>query len=309
MYLPAIVGVAQYFEKRRSFAMGLAVCGTGFGTFIMAPLNKFLLSEYGWRGALLIVGGFLFNIVVCGAVYRPLEPSAESSNADDAEEPEKGVNDGKGFNSLRESEAQILIDAPEMNGDGKILVTFSIAEDEDKRLFDENTNLIIVGSSSDHRGSDCSECELRGDNTRQNCLIPLSDQHSVDLRSISSQHFLTPRSELSWVDLRSNCSHSHLKPCSELSRIDLRSNGSHNYLAPPGNGQAVSNESLHRIRGSISSESPAHSRLHSTHGSVASFMQPVGRKDVFYRGSLQNIPMYRSYHDEYIESMVLPTTV
>lgn len=73
IYLPAIVSVAQYFEKRRSFATGLAVCGSGFGTFLLAPATEQLLQEYGWRGAMLILGGVILNVVVCGGVMRPLE--------------------------------------------------------------------------------------------------------------------------------------------------------------------------------------------------------------------------------------------
>ena len=49
IYLPAIVSVTYYFEKRRAFATGLAVCGSGLGTFIFAPLSKFLVEEYGWK--------------------------------------------------------------------------------------------------------------------------------------------------------------------------------------------------------------------------------------------------------------------
>ena len=38
--LPAIVSVSIYFEKKRAFATGIAVCGSGLGTFIFAPLTK-----------------------------------------------------------------------------------------------------------------------------------------------------------------------------------------------------------------------------------------------------------------------------
>ena len=54
IYLPAIVSVTYYFERKRAFATGLAVCGSGIGTFIFAPLSQMLLDEYGWRGATLI---------------------------------------------------------------------------------------------------------------------------------------------------------------------------------------------------------------------------------------------------------------
>jgi len=56
MYLPAVVGVGYYFERRRAVATGIAVCGTGIGTFCMAPLAKLLLVSYDWRNAHYILG-------------------------------------------------------------------------------------------------------------------------------------------------------------------------------------------------------------------------------------------------------------
>ena len=54
VYVPAVIAVGFYFEKKRALATGIAVCGSGVGTFVFAPLNTFLLEEYGWRGTLLI---------------------------------------------------------------------------------------------------------------------------------------------------------------------------------------------------------------------------------------------------------------
>jgi len=48
-YVAAIVVVAYYFEKRRSLATGLAVCGSGIGTFIFAPMTQYLIAEYGYE--------------------------------------------------------------------------------------------------------------------------------------------------------------------------------------------------------------------------------------------------------------------
>jgi len=72
MYLPSIVVVSCYFEKRRSLAIGLSLCGAGVGTFVFAPLTQLLIDEYGWRGAILIEAGILLNGLVCGAILRPL---------------------------------------------------------------------------------------------------------------------------------------------------------------------------------------------------------------------------------------------
>ena len=73
MYLPSIVMVGYYFDKKRALATGIAVCGSGIGTFVFAPLGSFLVQEYGWKGANIILGAIILNGIVFGAVYRPLE--------------------------------------------------------------------------------------------------------------------------------------------------------------------------------------------------------------------------------------------
>ena len=44
VYLPSVVSVGYYFEKRRGLATGIAVCGSGVGCFAFAPLTNFLLE-------------------------------------------------------------------------------------------------------------------------------------------------------------------------------------------------------------------------------------------------------------------------
>ena len=52
--------------------LGIAVAGTGIGTFVFAPLTEYLIFTYTWRGATLIIGGIMFNITAAGAIFRPL---------------------------------------------------------------------------------------------------------------------------------------------------------------------------------------------------------------------------------------------
>lgn len=72
-FVAAVVIVAYYFDKKRSFATGLSVCGSGIGTFIFAPVTQYLLAEYGWRGTTLILAGLFLNLAVCGCLMRDLE--------------------------------------------------------------------------------------------------------------------------------------------------------------------------------------------------------------------------------------------
>ncbi|XP_060563281.1 monocarboxylate transporter 5-like [Ruditapes philippinarum] len=87
IYLPAIVSVGYYFEEKRAFATGLAVCGSGLGAFIFNPFSKYLIDEFGWRGAILIEAGIILNCVLCGALFRPLEHPKASQNSDTAKKP------------------------------------------------------------------------------------------------------------------------------------------------------------------------------------------------------------------------------
>ncbi|XP_045449646.1 monocarboxylate transporter 4 [Melitaea cinxia] len=73
IYLPSVVAVGYYFETRRSLATGIAVCGSGVGTFSFAPLAAVLLNEFGsWQNANLLLAGLILNCAVFGALMRPL---------------------------------------------------------------------------------------------------------------------------------------------------------------------------------------------------------------------------------------------
>ncbi|ETN61667.1 monocarboxylate transporter [Anopheles darlingi] len=78
-YVAAVVIVAYYFDKKRSFATGLSVCGSGIGTFIFASLTQVLLDEYGWRGTTLILAGVFLNMCLCGLLMRDLEWTTHKS--------------------------------------------------------------------------------------------------------------------------------------------------------------------------------------------------------------------------------------
>lgn len=87
VYVTSMVSVAYWFDKRRSLANGLASCGTGFGTFLFAPLIIYLLREYKWRGTLLVLSAVHLNIICCGFLIRDIDienfdsSTSSSSNA------------------------------------------------------------------------------------------------------------------------------------------------------------------------------------------------------------------------------------
>lgn len=69
IYLPAIVSVGYYFERKRSFAMGIAECGSGFGTFAFPFFMPWLIDRIfhnDYNGGLLLESGFIFTCVMFG---------------------------------------------------------------------------------------------------------------------------------------------------------------------------------------------------------------------------------------------------
>uniref|UniRef100_A0A3B3ZFQ2 Major facilitator superfamily (MFS) profile domain-containing protein n=1 Tax=Periophthalmus magnuspinnatus TaxID=409849 RepID=A0A3B3ZFQ2_9GOBI len=70
-YTPSVAMVGNYFHERKALAYGIGLSGSGIGTFILAPAVQLLIELYSWRGALLVLGGFVANLCVCGALLRP----------------------------------------------------------------------------------------------------------------------------------------------------------------------------------------------------------------------------------------------
>ncbi|XP_004632131.1 monocarboxylate transporter 12 [Octodon degus] len=79
-YSPAIAMVGKYFSRRKALAYGIAMSGSGIGTFVLAPVVQLLIEEFSWQGALLILGGFVLNLCVCGALMRPITLKEDHSS-------------------------------------------------------------------------------------------------------------------------------------------------------------------------------------------------------------------------------------
>jgi MFS family permease len=71
IYLPAIVSVGFYFERRRSFAMGIAVCGSGLGTLAFPAIMPYIINHPSWLdydGALLVEAAVIFICIIFGVL-------------------------------------------------------------------------------------------------------------------------------------------------------------------------------------------------------------------------------------------------
>uniref|UniRef100_A0A8D2PA22 Uncharacterized protein n=1 Tax=Zosterops lateralis melanops TaxID=1220523 RepID=A0A8D2PA22_ZOSLA len=71
-WTPAISIVSHYFSKKRALANAIASAGECAFAFMFGPFFQWLISQYGWEGSLLIIGGIQLNICVFGGLMRPL---------------------------------------------------------------------------------------------------------------------------------------------------------------------------------------------------------------------------------------------
>lgn len=84
LQVSSIVSVAYYFEKRRSLATGLSVCGTGMGTLIFAPLVDLILKTYHWQITMVILGCIFMTIIFFALLIRDLDLDFDSDSDDDS---------------------------------------------------------------------------------------------------------------------------------------------------------------------------------------------------------------------------------
>ena len=88
MFLPAVIAVSCYFERRRALATGVAVCGAGVGCFIFAPAGNFMLDVLDWKNSMFIIAAITAQGAVLGMLFRPLpdappiNDSSENNNPD-----------------------------------------------------------------------------------------------------------------------------------------------------------------------------------------------------------------------------------
>ncbi len=69
--------VNHYFDKRRSFAAGVATAGAGLGSLAYPPVVALLFMHYGF-GAMLLLGALSLHLCVSASLYRPLEKTCDA---------------------------------------------------------------------------------------------------------------------------------------------------------------------------------------------------------------------------------------
>ena len=81
-YTPLTTTVIRWFTANRGLAVALVSAGTGLGTFVVAPLIRWLISTYDWRLAMLVLGDLCWIVVIPLALLIRDAPGDVGATAD-----------------------------------------------------------------------------------------------------------------------------------------------------------------------------------------------------------------------------------
>src|SRR5687767_12714592 len=81
LYGPITATTTRWFTHNRTLAVALVSAGLSFGSTLMAPLARWLISTYDWRTAMLVIGDLVWLVIIPAAFLVRNPPVAVASAA------------------------------------------------------------------------------------------------------------------------------------------------------------------------------------------------------------------------------------
>src|SRR5262245_18279243 len=71
-YVPLTVLAVKWFDDRRGMAAAIVSAGNGLGILALSPLSRWLINQFEWRTAFVILGDLAWLVVIpCAILLRP----------------------------------------------------------------------------------------------------------------------------------------------------------------------------------------------------------------------------------------------
>ena len=68
-YAPLIATITRWFTVNRSLAVALVSSGMGLGSFLIAPMSRWIITNYDWRTAMLTIGSLALVVVIPASLF------------------------------------------------------------------------------------------------------------------------------------------------------------------------------------------------------------------------------------------------
>ncbi|CAH1796576.1 unnamed protein product [Owenia fusiformis] len=273
IYLPSIVIVNFWFEGKRAFATGIAVCGSGIGTFVFGAFAPRLIAAFGWKGATWILAGLILNCIVCGAVFRPLESLSKAPKRKESEDIEIGP--------LKPRKGSIM---------------YKIIEDKKRQRTISSGSMDNVVITKDNKVVDAKKAKLFPDNKLMDIEEEkLKPKTTVRLENNNAIHEHNDKSETqketTIINSTPNLLNIHNKALDRVRALKGATKVS------------FSAEDLRKRVLKKPIQTPEEEEYERKKKEVS---RPMYRQDIFYTGSMRSIPEFQSQPD--IRSYIKSTT-
>jgi MFS family permease len=80
LYAPMTATTARWFTRHRSLAVALVSAGLGLGSTTTAPLARWIITNYDWRMAMLVIGDLAWLFIIPAALLVREPPALASGN-------------------------------------------------------------------------------------------------------------------------------------------------------------------------------------------------------------------------------------
>src|SRR5213083_261398 len=81
LYAPLTATTTRWFTRHRSLAVALVSAGLGLGSTTTAPLARWIITNYDWRTALLVIGDLAWLFIIPAALLVREPPAPATSDA------------------------------------------------------------------------------------------------------------------------------------------------------------------------------------------------------------------------------------
>jgi MFS family permease len=78
-YTPLTATTTRWFTRHRSLAVALVSAGIGLGSSTIAPLARYIITNYDWRFAMLVIGNLAWLVIIPAALFVREPPSGAAS--------------------------------------------------------------------------------------------------------------------------------------------------------------------------------------------------------------------------------------
>jgi MFS family permease len=76
-YTPLTASATRWFTENRSLAVALVSSGMGLGSLLIAPLSRWMITNYDWRSAMLTIGILALVVIIPAALFIRRPPAGE----------------------------------------------------------------------------------------------------------------------------------------------------------------------------------------------------------------------------------------